>query len=77
MGFNRLEELQVIAQPEIEREIGSDFVFVLGVKSDVRVGLVNLRDSERLRVTRAGVGAAQETIVDGLLRREDGSCEKT
>ena len=48
IGVDRLQELQVIAKPEVQRQLDAEPPFVLRVDADVGVGLRHDRVAERL-----------------------------
>ena len=61
-GLSRdgLQKFQIVANAEIQGEVGSHLVLILRVEADVGIRLVDLRYAERLRETGAVVNAAQK-----------------
>ena len=60
VGVDRLEELQVVAHAEIQRDARADFPLVLHVDAEVRIRLRHLGDAERLGEAGVVVDAGQE-----------------
>ena len=59
-----LQELQVVAQPEVQRQARTHLPLVLRVEADVRIGLRDHGVAEGLREARVVVGPGRKLASD-------------
>ncbi len=60
IGGDGLEELQIVADAEVQGQARADLPFVLRIEADIRICLRNHGIAERLRESRVVVGSAQK-----------------